>query len=132
MSIQIELSEQLKLRLQEEAAKAGVHPEDYVVATLSRYLHVEPNVSAATDDELLEFISGGLSESDWNHYYALVSKREQEQISEKELHDLVRLTDRIEHLNAARVKCLVELASRRGISLDALMDHLGIEVAMTT
>jgi transcriptional regulator with XRE-family HTH domain len=132
MSIQIDLSEQLELRLQEEAAKAGVHPEDYVVATLSRYLQVEPNVSAATDDELLEFISGGLSESDWTHYYELVQKREQELISETELDELVRLTDRIEHLNAARAKCLVELASRRGISLDALMQQLGIEVAMTT
>src|SRR5690242_5825521 len=112
MSIQIDLSEQLELRLQEEAAKAGVHPEDYVVATLSRFLQVEPNVAAATEDELLEFISGGLSESDWSHYYELVQKREQELISGEELDDLVRLTDRIEHLNAARVKCLVELASR--------------------
>jgi hypothetical protein len=131
MSIQIDLSEHLETRLQEEAAKAGVHPEDYVVATLSRLLQVEPNVAAATEDELLEFISGGLSESDWNHYYELVREREQELISAEELHDLVRLTDRSEHLNAARVKCLAELASRRGVSLNTLMKQLGIDVAMT-
>lgn len=131
MSIQIDLSEQLEQRLQEEAAKVGVHPEDFVIATLARFLQIEPNVAAATEDELLEFIGGGLSEGDWNHYYELVQKREQELISDEELHDLMRLTDRIEHLNAARVKCLVELASRRGISLDALMQQLGIDVAIT-
>lgn len=130
MSIQIDLSEQLESRLQEEAAKAGVHPEDYVVATLARFLQVEPNVSAATDDELLEFVNEGLSESDWNHYYGLTRKRQEELISEQELEELIRLTDRIENLNAARMKCLVELALRRRVTVDALMKQLGIELSL--
>ena len=130
MAIHLDLSNSLQSRVNEEAAKAGMPPEQFVVSALSRFLQVEPNVSIATEDELLEFITSGLSENDWQHYDSLVAKRQQEQISTSELEELTRLTDRLEHLNAARMKCLVELAARRGCSMEAVMQQLGIDARL--
>lgn len=127
MSLSIDLTPHLESRLNEEAARAGVPPEHLVVSALSRYLQVEPNVASATDEELVEFIGGGMSAGDWTRYYELVARRQAEQIAAEELAELQRMTERVEELNAVRLKCLAELAKRRATSIEVQMRKLGIE-----
>jgi hypothetical protein len=59
----------------------------------------------------------------------LIAKRQSYTISEEELQELIRITDESERLNVERVKHLIELADLRNVSLDELMDTLGLRPA---
>jgi hypothetical protein len=61
-----------------------------------------------------------------NRYDDLVAKRKAETLTPAEHKELLKLIEEIEKSDAKRVKYLVELARLRGISLEALMDKLGI------
>jgi hypothetical protein len=56
----------------------------------------------------------------------LVTKRQQELITEDEYAELVATAHDIEALNARRMQCLAELARLRGTNLPDLLDQLGI------
>ncbi|MDQ3257719.1 MAG: hypothetical protein M3R15_28170 [Acidobacteriota bacterium] len=59
----------------------------------------------------------------------LIAKRQSYTIAEDELQELIRLTDEAERLNVERVKHLIELAQLRNVTLDELMNKLGIRPA---
>ncbi len=56
----------------------------------------------------------------------LISKRDNGEITEKELNRLVQLTQEEEQLRLRRIEILGELAQLKGISLPQLMQELGI------
>jgi len=59
----------------------------------------------------------------------LIAKRQSYTITEDELQELIRLTDESERLNVERMKHLLELAHLRGVTLDEVMEQLGIKPA---
>jgi hypothetical protein len=59
-------------------------------------------------------------------YNALESKQQDGTISPAEHLELIALTDRMEELDAQRLKYLMELAQLRNISLDMLLRQLGL------
>jgi hypothetical protein len=129
MSVTIELSSELDLRLREEAARLGIDPAEFVVQALRGRLESSASNEHylnPTESDLLKEINCGLSQSQWQRYHALFAKRRDEQISDDELGELIATSDRIEQLNVQRLASLRQLAQLRGTTLPKLMDELGI------
>ena len=130
MNITIELSPELERQVRERALAAGVAAEDFVRNALAQQLNsTEANATprlAVDESQLLIEINQGLPEASWRRYHQLVGKRQKSALKSDELEELKSLTDEIEVANASRLEKLVALARLRRISLDALMDELGI------
>lgn len=132
MTITIDLSPDLEHRLRATAAASGIPAEEIVVGALSDSLkgkglpeNQAPHLSAK-EAQLLIDINRGMSESQWRRYHDLIARRQNETLTQAESQELISLCDQLEELNVARLEKLVELAGLRGVSLDQLMNQLGI------
>jgi hypothetical protein len=76
--------------------------------------------------ELLLHINARLPEDVERRYDELIAKRDAETLDHEEHAELLRLTQQAEAFDVARVEALSKLASRRGVSLSALMRQLEI------
>ncbi len=79
------------------------------------------------ESELLMKINQYLSEDLQARFDELVAKRQDESLTPEEHNELLRLIEQVESIDAARIEALAELAQLRGVSVDELMDQLGIE-----
>ena len=84
-----------------------------------------PNVTQE-EAELLLHINGRLPEDVQRRYDELIAKRDAETLGDEEHEELLRLTKQVEAFDVARVEALSKLASRRGVTLSALMRQLEI------
>jgi hypothetical protein len=75
--------------------------------------------------ELLLHINGHLPEDVQRRYDELITKRDAETLGDEEQEALLRLTKQVEAF-VARVEALSKLASRRGVTLSALMRQLEV------
>jgi len=122
--IEAEVSQEALLKALEQFIPQEL--EQSVSRLLSRRTrHKEPRLSAA-ESELLLRINRGLPEDVRRRYAELIFKRQSENLDQTEQAELRKLTDDVEELEADRVSALVGLARSRGISLEALMNDLGI------
>lgn len=80
-----------------------------------------------SDSELLQRINREMPESFWDRYYNLSQKRDVENLSEEERAELIALSDRLEEQSGDRLLWLSALALRRGVSLERLLNDLGIQ-----
>jgi len=78
------------------------------------------------ETELIQQIHCGLPADIRQRYDALNAKLHDETITPEEHEELLRLIDRIELADAERMQRLVALAQLRGVSVDTLMEQLGI------
>jgi hypothetical protein len=78
--------------------------------------------------ELLQQISHSLPPATQARYRELNAKLHDEVITEAEHQEFLRLVDRVELADAKRLQHLIELAQLRGVSLDTLMEQLGLRV----
>jgi hypothetical protein len=76
--------------------------------------------------ELLLHINGRLPDDVQRYYNELIAKRDAETLGDEEHEELLRLTKQVEAFDVARVEALSKLASRRGMTLSALMRQLEI------
>lgn len=81
------------------------------------------------ESELLLRINTGLQPDEANRMKELIAKRQSYTITESELQELINITNEAERLNVERLKYLIELSQLRDVSLDDLMDQLGIRPA---
>lgn len=81
----------------------------------------------AEEASLLTQINQGIPPDLHQHYCSLTQKRDTETLTDKEYEELLELSDRIELLNAQRIEALAKLADLRQVSLQQLMDDLGIQ-----
>lgn len=77
--------------------------------------------------ELLQQIDLGFPSDWWEGYEALKAKRRAEALTSEEHTRLIEMSDRLEEANARRMRALVELASLRSMTLEALMERLGLQ-----
>lgn len=77
--------------------------------------------------ELLSKINQALPPSTQHRLNELISKRRSHTISEDELQELIQLTDQVELLDAERLKYLLELSHLRDVSLEDLINQLGLK-----
>jgi hypothetical protein len=129
--VTLNMPPELESRLRDEAAREGVDPDTFIVRAIEMALRVNrrtdrPAQLTSRESELLGNIGLGLSDADWEMFRELRSKSEADALSEKDRAELLAITERIERANAARMKNLVELAALREVSLDKLMDELGL------
>ena len=97
-----------------------------IIALQARYK--APTLPRDEADLLLR-INQGVPSNIQERYDRLVTKRRAETLTPDEYSELLRLTDRIEKLEAKRVEYIAELARLRKTSLTALMKELGIQPA---
>jgi hypothetical protein len=129
-TITLELTPELELQLRNEAAKQGLDPNHYIVNALKERLRSVPrDVSrlSKAEADLLQNINLGLPPEMWERYHTLIAKRRAETLTPQEQVTLIEISDQIEQANARRIQYLIELASLRGTSLEAVMQELGIE-----
>jgi hypothetical protein len=130
MPLRLDITPELESQLCEEAAKYGLDTSEYIVQTLQSQLAQTQSSDAPhlseTETRLLQKINEGLPPETWQHYNTLIEKRQAETLTPDEHTTLIRLSDRIEELNARRMEHLAELARLRRVSLSALMQQLGI------
>jgi len=78
------------------------------------------------ETELFLRINARLPEDVQRRYAELIAKRDAETLGDAEHAELLRLTKHVEAFDVARVEALSKLASRRGVTLSALLCQLDI------
>ena len=78
------------------------------------------------ETELLSAINQGIPPEVRARYTALIARRREGSLTSDEYRELVRLGDEVEVMDARRAEHLVKLSRLRGVSLDEVMDSLGI------
>lgn len=76
--------------------------------------------------QLLKIVNQGLSAEQQSYYSQLRDGLQAESLSEKEHQDWLELTEQSEIIDAERLQALTELAVLRGVSLEVVMQQLGI------
>lgn len=136
MTLTIEIKPELAARLQQEAAKIGLHPNLLVERTLEEKFPSPrngngngemSNDSSKSESELLQQINQGFSPETWRRYHELIANRQAEILTPEDLSELISLSDQIEKANARRIGYLIELAQLRQVSLETVMEQLGIQ-----
>ena len=79
-----------------------------------------------TKDVLIQQINSSLSKDELSQLNSLIQKSEAETLTNNELEDYQRLSNKMETLNVKRMSALAQLANLRGVSLDSLMEELGL------
>jgi hypothetical protein len=128
MTIALDLTPDMENRLNDEAARLGMPPEQYVLDTLrSRLSRPWPPRIPEREGALLEIINQGFTDEFWNRLRDLKRKLRSETISLDEQEELIGYADQIEEYAARRLAALVELAAIRNTTPRQLMKQLGIE-----
>jgi hypothetical protein len=91
-------------------------------------LNAKRTAPSVTEEEaeLLLHINNRLPEDVQGRYDELIADRDAETLGAEEHEELLRLTKQVEAFDVARVEALSKLASRRGMTLSALMRQLEI------
>ena len=132
MTITINLSPELEQQVRETSAARGIPAEDFVVGVVSESIkqakaapQLPPHLSPE-ESRLFAVINQGLSESEWQRFHTLNGRRRDETLTEVERQEFIAVTTRLEQLNVKRLEKLIELARLRGVTVDQIMDQLGI------
>jgi hypothetical protein len=123
-TIQIETEQLLNAALQMPRNEMEAFVRNLlVIKAREESLHLDK-----TEKELLVKIqSQNLSATKQTRMNKLIKKRQSCTITQDELNELITLTDEAENLNVKRIKYLIELAILRNVSLDELIQQLGIK-----
>ena len=85
------------------------------------------NNLSANETELLFKINQNLNKNKLDKYKLLITKRNQEILTEKEYQELLLLTNEVEKHQAQRLEYLAQLTQIRQVSLSNLIIQLGIQ-----
>lgn len=121
-TIQVDTEELLNAALQMPQGEL----EQFVARLFTLKARERTPVLSERESELFLQINQGLPLRTRKRLNKLIEERQSHTISENELQELRRLTNRIEKSDAVRLKCLIELAALRNVSLDTLMRQLGL------
>ncbi|NIM13234.1 MAG: STAS/SEC14 domain-containing protein [Candidatus Aminicenantes bacterium] len=100
--------------------------EGFVSHIIAFQAHQKAPGLSKDESELLLKINQGVPPDIQERYDELIAKRQSETLTPGEYDELLRITDQVEKLDAARVEYLKELARIRQTSLTALMEDLRI------
>jgi len=127
----LEIAPDLEAALRREATKQGLDAQGYILSALRERLASVRSTAAPRlpiyEARLLQEINRGLSAESWQRYSVLKEKRRAETLTPEEQAELISFSDQMEELNVQRMERLIQLARIRKMSVDALMDELGIK-----
>ncbi len=128
MTITLELPHELELHLREEAARKGVSIDRLILQGIEHQVGGLPIPESLSETELLERIKLdlGIVPDVWIRYNYLNKRLQHEELTKIEHQELIALIDVFESANVERLKCLIQVAKLRGMSLEKTMADLGI------
>lgn len=131
MTIQLNVTSELERQLNKVAKQMGLTPDGYIMRLLQNELqqHAAPARLSPEESVLLQQINASLSGIEWDHYRALLAKRDHETLTASEQAELIALSDQIEEANVRRMKAVAELARARNVAIPALVASLGLSPA---
>jgi len=121
-TIQIETDQLLEAALQMPRDEL----ETFVIRLFTLKATQEAPSLSEREAEILLQINQGLPSAVQERLNELIDQRNARTIRAKELRELKKLTDRVELLDAERLKLLTELAHLRGVPLRKLINQLGL------
>ena len=125
MSIILDWPPEIEKRVLEAAEAEGVDVSTYFYETVAPRLR--PSLpEAMSDTELLAKITEGFPASFWRRFRALAARRDDGKLTPDEREELITHSDRTEFRDAERLTYLAELSRRRGVTVRALMDEMGL------
>ena len=117
-------------KLLEEADRlSSPELEKFVAKVIALQAHRRAPGLPKDEVDLLARINRSLPSDAHKRYRVLIGKREDENLTDEEYEELLRLTDQAEQVQVERLEALIELAHIRNTSLDDLMKSLGIKPA---
>ncbi|MBE9200953.1 STAS/SEC14 domain-containing protein [Nodularia sp. LEGE 04288] len=125
MKVELQLSSEDLIKAVEQLSQADL--KQFISQVIALQAQRTAPSLMQQESELLLKINQGISLDIQNYYNDLIAKREAETLTDEEYRELLSLTEQIEKQQAQRIEYLVELANLRGISLNALMESLGIQ-----
>ena len=120
--IEIDIDDMLKGVAQLEPSEL----EQVVNKLLALQAHQRVQSLSKTETDLLEQINQGLPQTVRLRYDEFAAKLHEETITPTEHEELLQLTNQIEQADVERLRALIALAELRQVSLDTLMDQLGL------
>ncbi len=105
------------------------HPELERFVTQLQTLRLQHDTARLSQDEaeLLLKINEGLPSTTQQRLDELIAKRKAQSLTAAEHQELIQLTEQSEKIDADRVQHILALAALRKISLDEVMQQLGIQ-----
>jgi hypothetical protein len=128
MTLNIDLPQVIEQQLIQEAFQKGISLDSYLATVLKQVVYKSRQKKAKrnlSESAILKHINLSVTEAEWTEYRRLIALRET--ISEPEYAHLIALGDKIEAANVQRLKYLVQLAQLRQVSLQQVMNDLGIK-----
>ena len=124
-TIQVDPEQLLQAALQMPRAEL----EQFVARLLALKIRQDtPHLSQA-ESALLLNINQGMPAATHQRLDALIAKRQAHTLTRGEHQELLQVTEQIEQRDAERLQHLIELAALRHVTLDALMQQLGLQPA---
>ncbi|MGM3304458.1 STAS/SEC14 domain-containing protein [Anabaena sp. WFMT] len=125
VKIEIQLSSEVLL----QAVQQLNQPELDQFVSQVMILHTQRKSASLLKEEVELFlkINNDLSCDNHNYHNKLITKTEEERLTNEEYGELLYLSEQIDKLQAHRLEYLAELARLHGISLTELMRNLGFQ-----
>jgi len=101
--------------------------EDFVAEVIALRAKRQAPTLSRRESELLIKINQHLPADLQARFDELVARRQDEILTTEEHKELLRLIEQVERFDVARIEALAQLAQLRGISVDELMEQLGIK-----
>lgn len=122
----LEIPADLEIALKNFAVAQGLEPSKAGLAAIRQWVSEHGESTPVTESALLEIINRGFPGEWWNRYKTLVSLRQADEISERDMEELITCTETLEACGAARLKALANLSALRGTTVETLMEELEI------
>lgn len=124
IQVEAEVSAEKLLEAARQLSQAEL--QEFVIQVLALQAQRKAPVLTREESSLFVKINGAPPQEIRQRYRELIKRRREENLSESEHAELLRLTEIAEKYQVERLEALIELSHIRGTSLDELMDSLGI------
>ena len=128
--LKVQVTSQIEIDLDEVFKSVAQLEPNELEQVVNRLLAIQARQRAVslstTETDLLQQINQGLPPTIRPRYEELNAKLHEETITPAEHEELLQLSDQIEQADAERLRHLIALAQLRQVSIDTLMDQIGI------
>ncbi|WP_071191229.1 STAS/SEC14 domain-containing protein [Trichormus sp. NMC-1] len=125
MQVELQLSSEDLLKVVEQLNQADL--KQFISQVIALQAQRNAPSLQKQESEILLKINQSIPLDIQKSYNNLIDKRDAETLTDNEYRELLHLTEMIEKQQAQRIEYLIELAKLRGISLNILMENLGIQ-----
>ena len=132
MALTIQIPPETEQQLKQAAQAAGLSPDVYVAQLIQEVLAsnkikgaTEHSLSVA-ETNLIQVVNHSVDTIDWQRYYALMKKREEETLTAEDHKALIAFSDQVEAANVTRLTAVSQLAKLRNTSVKQIMEDLDL------